>query len=151
MSRKSSQKLFHLNENEIQPVLFCDISDSEDVLMLDDEDLEFLENDVEYQTKHQNCDSVPDVKEIIIDPPLQPTKRVAGCSKNEQVIDSTPDDIVNCQNLMPKNDFVFTWKKTKPRSVAEAAPTKDDFEYGKVLLPLDYETIPFEIFEKGKI
>ena len=44
MSR--SQKLFELSDAEINRILFCDDSDTEDALVIDDEDIDFIEDDV---------------------------------------------------------------------------------------------------------
>ena len=41
-----SKRCFHLHEAEIQQPLVCDNSDTEDALVLNEEDIGFLENDM---------------------------------------------------------------------------------------------------------
>ena len=59
MSR--SQKLFELSDAEINRILFCDDSDTEDALVIDDEDIDFIEDDVaEMKTISKTVDiSIP--------------------------------------------------------------------------------------------
>ena len=42
----NQQRVFHLNSEKINQIFFCDNSDTEDSLALDNEDVEFLEQDM---------------------------------------------------------------------------------------------------------
>ena len=59
------KKLFHLDEIEVNHVLFADNSDDEEKLTLDNKNLCFLEKDVEFIK--EKSDSV--VLEVTIEPP----------------------------------------------------------------------------------
>jgi len=61
-----SSRLFQLNEEEINQILFCDNSDLEEGLALDDEDVTYLATDIEYMKKNLATD---EVLESTIDPP----------------------------------------------------------------------------------
>ena len=41
----NQQRVFHLNSEKINQIFFCDISNTEDSLSFDYEDVEFLEQD----------------------------------------------------------------------------------------------------------
>ena len=64
------KKLFHLTESEVNQVLFCDNSDDQEGLTLDDEDLGLLEKDLEFIEKNGEMDYVV---EINIEPPQSGT------------------------------------------------------------------------------
>jgi len=51
-----SSRLFQLNEEEINQILFCDNSDLEEGLALDDEDVTYLATDIEYMKKNLATD-----------------------------------------------------------------------------------------------
>ena len=55
-----STRLFYLKESEVEEILFCDNSDNEDNLILDEEDIQSVEN-----ANHSgDYDAV-----VVIDPP----------------------------------------------------------------------------------
>ena len=51
MLPSAKNRVFQLNDYEIQQLLFCDNSDTEDALIADDEDIGFLESDIEQLEK----------------------------------------------------------------------------------------------------
>ena len=148
MPKAQKQKLFQLQDTEIQQILFCDNSDTEDGLELDNEDLQFLEQDVEQI--EQNPDIGQSNPEVIIEPALDPSVS-AGFSQN-QTLDSNHTTSTVTSQPMPNEDICFKWKKIKPNSsnlVQQAfTSTNGSFDYGKILLPLDSEATPYEIFAK---
>ena len=148
MPKAQKQKLFQLQDTEIQQILFCDNSDTEDGLELDNEDLQFLEQDVEQI--EQNPDIGQSNPEVIIEPALDPSVS-AGFSQN-QTLDSNHRTSTVTSQPMPNEDICFKWKKIKPNSsnlVQQAfTSTNGSFDYGKILLPLDSEATPYEIFAK---
>ena len=63
----TSTRLFYLEESEVEQILFCDNNDNEDNLILDEEDIGFLEEDIQSveNTNHSgDYDAV-----VVIDPP----------------------------------------------------------------------------------
>ena len=63
----TSTRLFYLKESEVEQILFCDNNDNEDNLILDEEDIGFLEEDIQSveNTNHSgDYDAV-----VVIDPP----------------------------------------------------------------------------------
>ena len=125
MPKAQKQKLFQLQDTEIQQILFCDNSETEDGLELDNEDLQFLEQDVE------QIEQNPDIG---------------------QTLDSNHTTSTVTSQPMPNEDICFKWKKIKPNSsnlVQQAfTSTNGSFDYGKIILPLDSEATPYEIFAK---
>ena len=67
MSAKNELKLFEVNKKSVNQVLFCNDSDTEDALALDDEDLGFLEDDLDQLDSNANNDDDP--VEVYIEPP----------------------------------------------------------------------------------
>ena len=62
----TSTRLFYLKESEVDQILFCDNSDNEDNFILDEEDIGFLEEDIQSveNTNHSgDYDAV-----VVIDP-----------------------------------------------------------------------------------
>ena len=60
-----ANKVFEVTDKEVNRILFGDDSDDEEQLLLDDEDLEFLENDFDYVESNDNADKI----EVVIRPP----------------------------------------------------------------------------------
>ena len=58
------QKQFWLTDAEINRILFCDESDTEDALILDDDDIYFLEDDVTQMEANSNTGDI----NVVIDP-----------------------------------------------------------------------------------
>ena len=48
MAKSKSTQVFEVNEDNVQQILFCDESDTEEVLTLDEEDIRFLTNDMDH-------------------------------------------------------------------------------------------------------
>ena len=135
-------RYFHVQEDQVQHLLFCDNSDTEDALPLDEEDLEFLENDVD--AIEQAADGVTETEaiEVVIDPPsassdpLQ-SQNFAECSNSSSSVSSLIRDVK------------FSWNKEKPsNSIKSGTSLQSSFDYGKLLLPVTSELSPYEVFEK---
>ena len=62
MSNKQKH-FFQLTDEKVTQILFCDESDTEDALIVDQEDLSFLKNDIEM------LENPPDQIEVTIEPP----------------------------------------------------------------------------------
>ena len=70
MASRSRQKLFQVDGDKIQNLLFCDNSDTEDTLQLDEENLGFLENDVDHIAHNVHAADLEPL-EVVIEPPIQ--------------------------------------------------------------------------------
>ena len=66
MSSKNNTRLCELNEESVNQLLFRDNSDTEDALPLDDEDIGFLEDDLNQMDLNSNNDD--DRVEVYIEP-----------------------------------------------------------------------------------
>ena len=64
MSYKAN-KVFEVTDKEVIRILFDDNNNDEEQLLLEDEDLEFLENDLNYVESNDNLDKI----EVVIEPP----------------------------------------------------------------------------------
>ena len=60
-----ANKVFEVTDKVVNRILFGDDSDDELQLLLDDEDLEFLENDFDYVESNDNADKI----EVVIQSP----------------------------------------------------------------------------------
>ena len=60
----SKERIFHLSAEEVSQILICDDSDTEDALPLDQEDVEFLEEDLE---QHLQSSASEEVIEVAIE------------------------------------------------------------------------------------
>ena len=60
-----ANKVFEVTDKVVNRILFGDDSDDELQLLLDDEDLEFLENDFDYVESNDNANKI----EVVIQPP----------------------------------------------------------------------------------
>ena len=64
MSNKAN-KVFEVTDKEVNRISFGDDSNDKEQLLIDDEDLEFLENDLDYVESNDNVDKI----EVVIEPP----------------------------------------------------------------------------------
>lgn len=129
------KKLFHLSELEVNQVLFADNSDDEEGLVLDDEDLQFLEQDVEGM---QETSEISDTLEVTIEPPQE----------NHQ-LDVNQNSETNSEKAEEVN---FIWKKPLPayqKSAYEETNFVNDFPFGKILIEneLNGDVTPYSVFE----
>ena len=67
MSSKNKLRLFEVNKKSVNQVLFCNDSDMEDALALDDGDLGFLEDDLDQLDLNAKNDDDPVA--VYIEPP----------------------------------------------------------------------------------
>ena len=129
------QKQFWLTDAEINRILFCDESDTEDALILDDDDIYFLEDDVTQMEANSNTGDI----NVVIDPSkdaMIPVDNI-GESSGVQVLQSSE---------VPTK---FTRKTvTSENTQAFVCETDASFEYEKVLMPTSDDPNPYEIFEK---
>ena len=91
----NANKVFEVTDKEVNRILFSDDSDDEEQLLLDDEDLEFLENDFDYVESNDNADKI----EVVIQPP-------AGNDMNSE----------HCETQWSSKSFFFSFNKTLPQS-----------------------------------
>ena len=129
-------RLFELNEASINQILFCDNSDSEECLTLDDEDINFLGEDLET------------AKEII----TQNDERIEVCIDSASASNSSLQQLQDIHSHVVTDQHGFTsstsisetslnssfnWKKLKPNPQSSKQRShlgqKGDLEYGKVL------------------
>ena len=100
----NSKRYFQLHDAEIQQLLLCDNSDTEEALVLDEEDLGFLENDV-IAVEEQKGDVESDPVEVVIEPPKE-------CNYYQPFLDKTDDHSTNPTQSIPET-ISFEWKKKK--------------------------------------
>ena len=137
----NQQRVFHLNSEKINQILFCDNSDTEDSLALDNEDVEFLEQDM----LHLENSALQEVLEVAIDPAValqSPSHKDSLTTNKISSIAST--------------DTQFNWKKLSDSKLKAIAKKYEEqrlsdigIEFGKVLLDVNEgETTPYQVFEK---
>ena len=66
MAKSKSTQVFEVNQDNVQQILFCDESDTEEVLTLDEEDIRFLTNDMDHLQRKKDADGTV---EVTIEPP----------------------------------------------------------------------------------
>ena len=144
MASRSRQKLFQVDGDKIQNLLFCDNSDTEDTLQLDEEDLGFLENDVDHIAHNVHAADLEPL-EVVIEPPIQYSTFSSSAASDLQT---------NEQNLCAfaklSKKIKYRWKKIDPISEVSSATLNNniEFKYGQILLPFEKTATPFEIFKK---
>lgn len=139
------RRILNINENEIQEYLFGDTSDTEDALNLDEEDIGFLEDDIETMNTCGDEDST-----IIIDPAdsgqIPETVDQAPNSKNNE------EDSPSTSSLTSVNITNFRWKKMDAENAeklfAVSRDTKDEKEFGHILIDTTDDPSPYEVFGK---
>ena len=102
MSNKQ-KRFFQLSDEKVSQILFCDESDTEDALILDQKDLSFLKNDIEMLEE-----SPLDRIKVTIEPPRNFAADTKECSGEG-----------NCNSI--NNETVFHWNKisvSKQKSIA---------------------------------
>ena len=137
-------KVVQVDGDKIQNLLFCNNSDAEDTLKLDEEDLGFLENDIDHIAHNVHAaDSKP--LEVVIEPPIQystfSSSAASDLQKNEQNL---------YVNAKLSKEIKCKWKKIDPVSEVSGNTLNNniEFEYGQILFPLEKTATPFEIFKK---
>ena len=99
-----ANKVFQVTDKEVNRILFDDDSDDEKQLLLDDEDLEFLENYCDYVESNDNVDKI----EVVIEPP-------AGNDMNTE----KPNDLQKASfsvSTSAQEELSIEWTKTLPQS-----------------------------------
>ena len=133
MSR--SRKLFELSDTKINRILVYDDSDTEDALVLDDEDIDFIEDDVAEMEANSNTEDIS----VIIDPPIDAMIPV------DDVGESSGDHIPQSSEVPTR----FTWKTiTSGNAHAFVCEINACFEFEKVLINTSDDPNPYKIFEK---
>ena len=125
MSNKAN-KVFEVTDKEVNLILFGDDSNDEEQLLLDDEDLELLENDLDYFESGDNVDKI----EVVIEPP-------AGNDMNAE----KPNDLQEASSLVStpaQEEPSFYWTKILPQfstidSSNHNVPDTSN-EFGKILI-----------------
>ena len=98
-----ANKVFEVTDKEVNRILFGDDSNDEEQLLLDDENLEFLENDFDYVESNNNVDKI----EVVIEPP-------AGNDMNTE----KPNDLQKASfsvSASAQEEPSFEWTKTLPQ------------------------------------
>ena len=144
MASWSRQKLFQVDSDKIQYLLFCDKSDTEDALQLDEEDLGFLESYVDHILHNVHAANLEPL-EVVITLPFQYLTSTSCAASDLQT---------NEQNLYVNaklsKEIKYRWKKIDPVSEVSNSILNNniEFEYGQILLPLDKAPTLFETFKK---
>ena len=128
----SGRNRFQLNDAEINRILFCDDSDTEDVLVLEDENIDFI---VEMEA-NSNTEDI----DVIMDPP---NDTMVSVDEGD-----APSNFHNTHSSEVPTRFI--WRT----GTAENAPsficeTDTSFEFGKVLINTSDDQSPYELFEKA--
>ena len=144
MASRSRQKLFQVDGDKIQNLLFCNNSDAEDTLKLDKEDLGFLENDVDHIAHNVHAADLEPL-EVVIEPPIQ-----YSTSSSSAASDLQTNEQNMYVNAKLSKEIKCKWKKIDPVSEVSSTILNNhiEFEYGQILFPLEKTTTPFEIFKK---
>ena len=97
------KRYFYLHEAEIQQLLVCDNSDTEDALVLDEEDIGFLESHITaVEERKDGVESDP--VEVIIELPKE-----ANC---QSCYNKSSDHPAMPTSSLPEN-LSFVWKKNQ--------------------------------------
>ena len=107
----------------------------EDDLVLDDEDLQFLEQDIEESTNNNTEEELT----VIIDP--------ADESKipSEEIEEVNRDEAINVAGFS-KKALPFKWEKADETVVNDVPGVEFAFEFGKVLINTTEDPTPYEVF-----
>ena len=123
-----------MSDAEINRILFCDDSDTEDALVLDDEDIDFIEDDVAEMKANSNTEDIS----VIIDTPIDAMIPVDDVGESSSV-----------QSTTSKVPIRFTWKTvTSENAHAFVCEINASFEFEKVLINTSDDPNPYKIFEK---
>ena len=98
-----TKRLFLLNQGEIQQSLFCDNSDDEEALELNDEDVQFLENDLEDIEQNTNA---MEPAEVVIEPAYVENLEANSISE----IDCSNNTSRSSRSVSNSN-IQFSWQK----------------------------------------
>ena len=88
MASRSRKKLFQVDGDKIQYLLFCDNSDTEDALQLDEKDLGFLESDVDHIAHNVHAADLEPLK-VVIEPPIQYSNSSSSTASNLRQMSKT--------------------------------------------------------------
>ena len=103
MSNKAN-KVCEVTDIEVNRILFGDDSDNKEQLLLDDADLEFLENDLDYVESNDNVDKI----KVVIEP-------TAGNDMNTEKRNDLQKASVSV-STPAQEERSFEWTKTLPQS-----------------------------------
>ena len=120
-----NKSVFQLSDEKVSQIFFCDESDTEDALILDQEDLSFLKNDVEILEE-----SPLNQIKVTIEPPENFAADTKECSAEG-----------SCNST--NNETVFRWKKisvSKQKSIVAKYESKEynSAQFGNILLNYFY-------------
>ena len=102
-------------------------------MQLDEENLGFLENDVDHIARNVHAADLEPL-EVVIEPPIQystsSSSAVSDLQTNEQNLNV---------NAKLSKEIKYRWKKIDPVSEVSGAILNNniEFEYGQILLPLE--------------
>ena len=155
----NKDKVFHLNAAEVNQILFCDESDTEDALPLDDEDINFLESDMDLLSI--NRPNTGGQMEVVIESSSmtqRPNQDGTDCQStrmttSESESPSTSSLPSATTTATVSTDTTFKWKKMskmRQKALAEKRLQQQpaESEFGEILLELEAETTPYQVFEK---
>ena len=60
-TRSDTTRIFQINDENVDQILFCDKSDTEEALVLDEEDIGFLQQDVEHLEDNNKANETMEV------------------------------------------------------------------------------------------
>lgn len=136
MLPKPRKRVFQINDSNIQQVLFCDNSDTEDALTLDDEDVGFLEEDcvvADTQVTHDQ-----DTLEVTIDPP--------NLTPEVENLDTDSTTTSSNSTSPPLENLNLTWKKINNSSGLSNSPQNTNYGVISIESQTGSEFTPYQIF-----
>ena len=142
----TKRRLFQLNNTEVNQILFCDDSDTEDVLQLDNEDIRFLESDMATVQEPDSPDQVEVVIEAVAAGSVQETTTEGHANQATLHLSTDSPSTVF-------DDTTFKWKMmsaSQQKSIAKKFEqlAKNTTEFGKVTIDLVDDPRPYQAFEK---
>ena len=119
-------------------ILFCDTSDTENELLLDDKDLDFLENDVDdIEKSGHNEEPV----EVLIEEPQ---------AKSASMTQMTSQKVVNL-SFRYSNGLLIKWQKQNEATDKQQQLSLPTVEYAKIFLDISEDSTPYEVFNEQAI
>ena len=142
----TKRRLFQLNNTEVNQILFCDDSDTEDVLQLDNKDIRFLESDMATVQEPDSPDQVEVVIEAVAAGSVQETTTEGHANQATLHLSTDSPSTVF-------DDTTFKWKMmsaSQQKSIAKKFEqlAKNTTEFGKVTIDLVDDPCPYQVFEK---
>ena len=135
MSKRRS-KVFEITDQNINRILLFDESDAEEDLLLDEEDLNFLE-DLDFVQRNEDVEKV----EVVIEP------AASSSSNNGRHVHQQHSTNVDSTQLL-QQEPTFKWKNaSQVQSTSDLHSNPENYNFGEILIKTNDNPTAFEIFE----